>query len=415
MDRQPDSPASLRHRVLVPVLVATAAILASTALVARHLGGLARRLEMAESARARQAADVRNDLNGVLNQLSAVRREIDSALEELEETDVLALRLQTAEASLGTIGAAIEAHSSSLLELEEVQAGFVPGLEKELEERDDRLQKRYEALSELVLSAQRVASDSQERLARLDQTLTAAQRPPDLHGMWRELVGPVVQLSGDASVGSGVLLESQPRDEGGYRTIVMTAWHVVRDIQGDPPDLTLPVPVRIYREDGTTRQEEARLLAHEPKLDAALLELITPDPMEFGARLAPRSRLAETRIFDQVVAVGCPLGNDPIPTRGEVATCHHEVDGERYWMINAPTYIGNSGGGIFDSRTHELLGIFSKIYTHGSLRPTIVPHMGLVTPMTRVYDWMERVGYGDIVPKDAPVAKVSAASTTGGE
>jgi hypothetical protein len=84
-------------------------------------------------------------------------------------------------------------------------------------------------------------------------------------------------------------------------------------------------------------------------------------------------------------------------------------------MINAPTYIGNSGGGIFDSRTHELLGIFSKIYTHGSLRPTIVPHMGLVTPMTRVYDWMERVGYGDIVPKDAPVAKVSAASTTTGE
>jgi hypothetical protein len=219
--------------------------------------------------------------------------------------------------------------------------------------------------------------------------------------MWRELVGPVVQLSGESSVGSGVLLPSKAREEGGYRTFVLTAWHVVRDIQGDPPALDLPVPVQIYREEGTTRQEKARLLQHDAKLDSAILELVTDDPLEYGARLAPRSRLNDTRIFDQVVAVGCPLGNDPIPTRGEIATCAHEVDGERYWMINAPTYIGNSGGGIFDSRTHELMGIFSKIYTHGSLRPTIVPHMGLVTPMNKVYDWLTQVGYGELVPRDA--------------
>jgi hypothetical protein len=117
--------------------------------------------------------------------------------------------------------------------------------------------------------------------------------------------------------------------------------------------------------------------------------------------MARRSRLEETCIFDPVVAVGCPLGNDPIPTRGEIATCNHEVDGERYWMINAPTYIGNSGGGIFASGTHELLGIFSKIYTHGSLRPTIVPHMGLVTPMSKIYDWFAEVGYGELIPREA--------------
>ena len=43
--------------------------------------------------------------------------------------------------------------------------------------------------------------------------------------------------------------------------------------------------------------------------------------------------------------------------------------------------------------THELLGIFSKIYTHGTLRPTIVPHMGLVTPMNEIYAWLEQQGY----------------------
>ena len=92
-----------------------------------------------------------------------------------------------------------------------------------------------------------------------------------------------------------------------------------------------------------------------------------------------------------MIAVGCPLGNDPIPTRGEVADTSHSVDGSTYWMINAPTYIGNSGGAIFDARSHRVVGVFSKIYTHGSLRPTVVPHMGLVTAMDKVYAWLETV------------------------
>ena len=133
-------------------------------------------------------------------------------------------------------------------------------------------------------------------------------------------------------------------------------------------------------------------------LDTALLELRTTEPMENAAKLAPRERLDSIRIFDSVYAVGCPLGNDPIPTYGEIATASHKVEGELYWMINAPTYIGNSGGGIFDAETHELLGIFSKIYTHGSLRPTIVPHMGLVTPLSEIYEWMDEEGYGQLVP-----------------
>jgi hypothetical protein len=377
--------------------LASATLLAATGVVGKHLGGLSTRLEEAERARTRQARDVTAGIAGVREELSGIRTELDQALAELVDASALSERVGDAEQHLGSIGAAIEAQASTLDELEQAQASFVPVIERELDAHAQRLQKQYEALSELAENARRAASDSQQRLAELDRTLSAT---PDLPGMWRELVGPVVQLAGEASVGSGVLLSSHALPEGGYETFVLTAWHVVRDIQGDPPELTLPVPVTIYHEDGTTRREKARLLAHEPKLDAALLELVTSDALEFGARLAPRSRLAAARIFDTVVAVGCPLGNDPIPTRGEIATCQHEVDGERYWMINAPTYIGNSGGGIFDSKTHQLLGIFSKIYTHGSLRPTIVPHMGLVTPLTKVYAWLEQVGYGRLVPAE---------------
>jgi len=107
----------------------------------------------------------------------------------------------------------------------------------------------------------------------------------------------------------------------------------------------------------------------------------------------------------------CPLGNDPIPTFGEVADTRHTVDGQHYWMISAPTYIGNSGGGIFDARTHELLGIFSKIYTHGTLRPTVIPHMGLVTSLSTIYDWLEKVGLGAIEPSE-PVAQAAQETQT---
>jgi len=69
------------------------------------------------------------------------------------------------------------------------------------------------------------------------------------------------------------------------------------------------------------------------------------------------------------------------------------VDGTRYLMVNAPTYIGNSGGAIYDGITHELIGVFAKIYNHGSARPMIVPHMGLVVPLDGVYTWLADEGY----------------------
>lgn len=400
MDRQPAQPSSPPPSIWLPVGVSVLVLLSATAVVGQRLGTLQSRLEATEGARTRQAADVHTRLEGVQSELTGIRAELGTALAGLEGTDELSLRLESAEQDLGSIGAAIEAHSSNLIELEETQASFVPDIEQQLRERDERLQKRYEMLNELAENARRAASDTQERLAQLDRSLSAT---PDLHTMWRELVGPVVQLAGEASVGSGVLLRSEALPQGGFHTRILTAWHVVRDIQGDPPNLQLPVPVQIYREDGTTRQEKAKLLAHDPKVDVALLELVTPDALEFGADMAPRSRLAAAAIFDPIVAVGCPLGNDPIPTRGEIATCQHEVEGECYWMINAPTYIGNSGGGIFDAKTHELLGLFSKIYTHGSLRPTIVPHMGLVTPLSKIYDWLEQVGQGALVPAERAV------------
>jgi S1-C subfamily serine protease len=279
---------------------------------------------------------------------------------------------------------------SSLTELAEAQSTLPSPTE--IRNHDARI----EELNALVSTTHQTATDTMRQVQRLDRQIV----PRDPTRMWRELVGPVVQLAGESSVGSGVLLRSEwDASRAEYRTYLITAWHVVRDIQGDLSNTSMPVPVNIYGEDRSIRAEEAKLLAFDVDLDAALLEVQTKDALPNGATLASRDQLESTRIFDRIYAVGCPLGNDPIPTPGEIATCNHTVEGELYWMINAPTYIGNSGGGIFDAQTHELLGIFSKIYTHGSLRPTIVPHMGLVTPLMEIYDWLDQEGYSSLVPQ----------------
>ncbi|MEW6072757.1 MAG: trypsin-like peptidase domain-containing protein [Planctomycetota bacterium] len=346
-----------------------------------------------------EIVDLHRGLGDVAAGLAALEEGLGAVRREATIARVLAERLERTEGELGMIGEAVEAQAGSLQVLAEAQASFGPDvLASELAARDARLAQQVESLEEIVGRAEAKAEESSRLVEELDETVRS---PRDLSQMWRDLVGPVVQLAGETSVGSGVLLSSRfDEARGAWATPVLTAWHVVRDIQGPAGRRDAPVPVTIYAEDGGLRAAEARLLCNDADIDIALLELLTPGEIENGARIPRREELAAVRIFDEIYAVGCPLGNAPIPTRGEIATSHQAVDTARYWMINAPTYIGNSGGGIFHSETHELLGIFSRIYTHGTVRPTIVPHMGLVTPLDVVYDWLAREGYAVVEPAD---------------
>jgi S1-C subfamily serine protease len=267
---------------------------------------------------------------------------------------------------------------------------------------EERLNSTDGALSDLRerLQSTKLASieASAPHEAQLDETATR----------WRRLMGPAVQLSGGGTVGSAVLLPSES-NEGEWRTQLLTAWHVVRDIRLGLGEDAL-IPVTLYSEDGSSRHEEARLLCRDARIDIALLELTSTDSKFPGAHLASRAALAEIKVLEDVYAVGCPLGNDPIPTHGKLSDTRHMVEGTQHWMISAPTYIGNSGGGIFHAETEALVGIFSKLYTHGSLRPTVVPHMGLAIPLTAVYDWLEGEGYASLVPDQAEPVMAAASS-----
>jgi len=334
-------------------------------------------LEQQSAAIPARERQLKADIEGLTGDLAVLRRARDeeSARGESErarlasEVAVLEAALTVARAQVASLDAADAAHGART--------------DARLKALENELETGWSGLRSAVDAAATLATETRHELEGLVE--------PSERERWRALVGPSVQLSGAATVGSGVLLPSRELEGGVHETLLLTAWHVVRDIRSDALEPDATVPVTIYGEDGSERREEGRLVAHKASIDVAVLVLECPEAVAHGASLARPDELDTARIFKPVVAVGCPLGNDPIPTRGELADTEHTADGGSYWMINAPAYIGNSGGGVFDARTHRVMGIFSKIYTHGSLRPTVVPHMGLVTPMDAVYAWIESI------------------------
>lgn len=387
----------------------TSGLAASLAVAAFYIYGLHARVEKLEALPHADPADVTR----LSSELIEVETRVADSLAELarlrntpERTTELDQRIATLQGELSQAAVSLSEQRSRIAVWDSLTDQIGPrALDERMEAYRRGVQDQWKHIDETAQSALGLAETTRVNLDHFEKGL---QRDKDR--MWKELVGPTVQLMGDETVGSGVLLRSEAvPGTGDFRTYLITAWHVIRDIQAGPENAHVPVPVTIYGQDRRISPETAELLKFDANIDVALLQLNSTKPVECGARLASRPQLDGIRIFDQVYAVGCPLGNDPIPTFGEIADTQHMVDGVRYWMISAPTYIGNSGGGIFDAQTHELLGIFSKIYTHGTMRPTVVPHMGLVMSFQTIYDWLETVGFASLEPNPDDV-QVQAAS-----
>ena len=153
----------------------------------------------------------------------------------------------------------------------------------------------------------------------------------------------------------------------------------------------------------------ARLEAFHRDADIALLSVELDEPWPFIARLADDPGMAQVSVFDSVYAVGCPLGNKPMPTVGEVSAQDKVVDGQIFWMVSAPTFFGNSGGGVYLVNSGKLIGISSMIYTYGKTQPVVVPHMGLFIPLDTIRAWLLHSGpveaYQRIFGDDALAAR----------
>ena len=320
-----------------------------------------------------------------------------SNVEAVEAT--AALRYQ-----LGTLSAELELAKAALAAQEEqLQLVDARTLQEEASAEVSMIDEaRWDGIAEALEAQAVLVKETREELNGVRAKIegkTDAVGTSESGDAWFDMVAPTVQLAGDATVGSGVLLKSQPvvGSDDEYRTLLLTSWHVVRDIRADAVEENAPIPVMLRDAQGQKRHFTADLIAFDVPLDACLLLVDSTEKFAVGATLPTRAGLHSAQVFDPIVAVGCPLGNDPIPTKGHLSDLYHSVSSERFWMISAPTYIGNSGGGIYSGSDHRLLGIFSKIYTHGAIRPTVIPHMGLVTPLEEFYDWIDGAQIAEVI------------------
>ena len=313
------------------------------------------------------------------SELEALRVQI------LEQTGI---RMQSLERQLQMAAAGSDQAKGIADELERAQRD-VNAFRSEMSSDFERTKALVDAyISEFRAKEQNAAmkmSETQGQIATLASTIYE-----DKQELTQKMLLPTVQLNGDDTVGSGTIVFSgrNKRNRNKIETYVLTSYHVVRNILADTPrakktgfDVTVYLP-------GENLIVKGRMVASEAKIDAALVQLETERQLPNVANVLPRNETDQVKVWDPVCAVGCPLGNDPVPSKGEVSSLSNVLNGANYWMVNAPTYFGNSGGGIYRSDTRQLIGVFSKIYTHGKGQPVVVPHMGLCTPMDLVYDWL---------------------------
>jgi S1-C subfamily serine protease len=282
---------------------------------------------------------------------------------------------------------------SSLLDQKEL----IAGLESQAELLSQELEKAYElheSLNHLVASS----AGHKVEMRHLD--------------LQQKILHPVFQLSGGEAVGSAVLVSKGKDDLGSYY-LALSCFHVVRDIleeRGEIENLRQEKLSAIFTDiDASERKTWARLLEWDVDNDLALLRLDTDQDLGSVAKFASKNSQQHLGVFSEIYTVGCPLGTAAQATRGEITRQAWEIGGQDYWMISSPAYFGNSGGGVFGGESLELIGIFAKIYTHGSYRPQVITHMGLAIPIHVIHDWIESVGYGEILPP-APAVAVSEAS-----
>lgn len=243
-------------------------------------------------------------------------------------------------------------------------------------------------------------SVQQARLSALAQT--AAERNATLA---RDLLWPTVQVRVGSDVGSGVLVFSRAVDAEHCESFVLTAHHVISEAIPTTPTSGKndPVLVRAYDpESGALEDWAAEVAAWHPSHDLALLRIRSEYPFTGVARLASTEKLKAIRRFAPIYTVGCPLGHDPMPSAGQVTNQDKELNGERYWIVSAPTIFGNSGGGVFLEETRDLIGICSMVCVVQNLVPMPVSHMGVVVPGETVLRWLDAEGYGFIHDERMP-------------
>ncbi|MBI5365486.1 MAG: trypsin-like peptidase domain-containing protein [Planctomycetes bacterium] len=283
---------------------------------------------------------------------------------------------------------------------EERQRGALTGLERAISLGMGRIEKGMRRDTARLESA--VGSCSTVNATLADKVVTLAKNlRGDPAALARDLLAPTVQVRGNGGVGAGTLVYSGASSGAAFRSYVLTAFHVVaksvtkdnkegKEGAAGKDETREPVRVRVFRADlGTAEEIEADLISYDEAKDIAVLKLRSDREFTQVAHLASRETIRSLALFNPVYAVGCPLGHNPMPSPGEITSMTKELNGQRFWMMSAPTIYGNSGGGVYLASGHELIGLSSMICVYDNFISLPVPHLGILVPLDSVYDWFD--------------------------
>ncbi|MEK7865471.1 MAG: trypsin-like peptidase domain-containing protein [Planctomycetota bacterium] len=331
-------------------------------------------------ARDAQASQTRSDLSLqiVSDRLDRTRGRVGDAEDRMSRADV-DLASARSEAILA-VDAAREAREEAGSVRKDLH-GEVASVAGDVE----ALRKELAALRGGVEWNARISLLSAQRVARVEKVAL-----PDPRRTSSSILRPSVQVRGNGGVGGGTVIYSRLDADGVAHTYVITAHHVVNKIvkKKDGVETREAAEVDLY-DRGSARTLKADLVTYDETRDVALLKVRDSEVYPYVATLIPRAGVKGLDVFDPVFAVGCPLGHSPTPSMGEISSKKKDVKGQNFWMMNAPTIFGNSGGGIFLAESLEMVGVSSMICVYDNFMATPVPHLGVMVSMDTVYDWLD--------------------------
>ena len=238
---------------------------------------------------------------------------------------------------------------------------------------------------------------------------TAPPRPPELNAAMMDstvkITGPSAKYPTKASIGTGFIVgRPAPTDPKRLSYILVTAAHVLNDIQGETATLVLRVktPTAGYQRTEhriAIRNGSAPLWSQHPTADVAVVYVALPGNRD---ELIPQDYLAtdadfekyEIRPGDEVLAVGYPNGLEannmgfPILRSGRIASFPLVPAAKlESFLVDFAVFGGNSGGPVYineigrlfgntihmDQRVFCILGLVSRL----TLLPDSGEHMGV--------------------------------------
>lgn len=251
--------------------------------------------------------------------------------------------------------------------------------------------------------------------------VTSVSAELTIEEMHHKMLYPVVRVNGD---GSGTVISSKEKracnednticikntdvsGSGKFETHILTNHHVIeknityeevwsnKEGEDVKVEKLSVVYVEIFQYKNLsdsigTLRIKADIIAYHEGRDLAILKLQSESQVRYVAELIGREE--PLYVFSDTMAVGCSLGVDPIPTRGQLTLKNILISGTPYpfYMSQSQIIYGNSGGAMFDMEGH-LIGVPSRVPALG-WGGGPVPHMGLFIPMSVVYDWLDEEG-----------------------